>query len=98
MTANLPITAWDEIFPSTSMTVAAVDRLVLHCHIIEISGDSHRKAQASRRSGSKQPQQTERIGKQSAQLDHGRRHRSAHLAVAFGTGIRIEVLAVYVPG
>ena len=39
------------------MTVAAVDRLVHHCHIVEISGDSHRRAQASRRSGSKQPQQ-----------------------------------------
>jgi DNA replication protein DnaC len=37
--------------------VAAVDRLVHHCHIIEISGDSHRRAQASRRSGSHKPQQ-----------------------------------------
>jgi DNA replication protein DnaC len=39
------------------MTVAAVDRLVHHCHIVEVSGDSHRRAQASRRSGSQQPQQ-----------------------------------------
>ena len=63
ITANQPFTAWDEIFPSSSLpkasakrlTVAAVDRLVHHCHIVEISGDSHRRAQASRRSGSKQP-------------------------------------------
>ena len=57
ITANQPFTDWDEIFPSSSMTVAAVDRLVHHCHIIEISGDSHRRAQASRRSGGQQPKQ-----------------------------------------
>ncbi len=56
ITANQPFTAWDEIFPSSSMTVAAVDRLVHHCHIVEISGDSHRRAQASRRSGTRQPE------------------------------------------
>jgi hypothetical protein len=39
------------------MTVAAVDRLVHHCHIVEISGDSHRRAQVSRRSGNKLPEQ-----------------------------------------
>ena len=39
------------------MTVAAVYRLVHHCHIIEISGDSHRRAQASRRSGARQTEQ-----------------------------------------
>ncbi|WP_322763696.1 IS21-like element helper ATPase IstB [Cyanobium usitatum] len=57
ITANQPFTDWDEIFPSSSMTVAAVDRLVHHCHIIEISGDSHGRAQASRRSGGQQPKQ-----------------------------------------
>ncbi len=51
ITANQPFTAWDEIFPSSAMTVAAVDRLVHHCHIIEISGDSHRRADADRRAG-----------------------------------------------
>jgi DNA replication protein DnaC len=51
ITANQPFTAWDEIFPSSSMTVAAVDRLVHHCHIVEISGDSHRRADAERRAG-----------------------------------------------
>jgi hypothetical protein len=34
------------------MSVAAVDRLVHHCHIVEISGDSHRRSQAIRRRGS----------------------------------------------
>ena len=51
ITANQPFTAWDEIFPSSSMTVAAVDRLVHHCRIVEISGDSHRRADADRRAG-----------------------------------------------
>lgn len=33
VTSNQPFREWDEIFPSGSMTVAAVDRLVHHCHI-----------------------------------------------------------------
>ena len=49
ITSNQPFTAWDEIFPNSSMTVAAVDRLVHHCHIVEITGDSHRREQAARR-------------------------------------------------
>jgi len=35
------------IFPSGSMTVAAVDRLVHHCHIVGIKGDSYRQKQAA---------------------------------------------------
>ncbi len=50
ITANQPFTAWEEIFPNGSMTVAAVDRLVHHCHILEISGASHRRQQARQRS------------------------------------------------
>jgi DNA replication protein DnaC len=51
ITANQPFSAWDEIFPSSSMTVAAVDRMVHHCHIVEISGYSLRRAAADRRVG-----------------------------------------------
>jgi DNA replication protein DnaC len=54
ITANQPFTASEEIFPSSSMTVAAVDRLVHHCHIVEISGESHRRAQAGRHGGARQ--------------------------------------------
>ena len=50
ITANQPFTAWEEIFPKGSMTVAAVDRLVHHCHILEIIGASHHRQQASQRS------------------------------------------------
>ena len=49
ITSNQPFTAWEEIFPSSSMTVAAVDRLVHHCRIVEISGESHRRQQAAQR-------------------------------------------------
>ncbi|MCP9810052.1 ATP-binding protein, partial [Cyanobium sp. HWJ4-Hawea] len=38
---------WDQIFPSGSMTVAAVDRLVHHCHIVGIKGESYRQKQAA---------------------------------------------------
>jgi DNA replication protein DnaC len=57
ITANQPFTAWEEIFPNGSMTVAAVDRLVHHCHIAEISGASHRRQQASQRSKARRTSQ-----------------------------------------
>ena len=43
VTSNQPFRDWDEIFQSGSMTVAAVDRLVHHCHIVGIKGDSYRQ-------------------------------------------------------
>ena len=43
VTSNQPFREWDEIFPSGSMTVAAVDRLVHHCHIVGIKGESYRQ-------------------------------------------------------
>ena len=49
VTSNQPFREWDEIFPSGSMTVAAVDRLVHHCRIVEISGESYRQRQAKAR-------------------------------------------------
>jgi DNA replication protein DnaC len=48
-TSNHPCREWDDIFPSGSMTVAAVDPLVPHAHIIGIQGESYRyKAAAAR--------------------------------------------------
>ncbi len=49
LTSNQPFREWDEIFPSGSMTVAAVDRLVHHCHIVGIKGESYRQKTAAAR-------------------------------------------------
>jgi len=51
VTSNQPFSEWENVFSTSAMTVAAVDRLVHHCHIVEISGDSHRRADADRRAG-----------------------------------------------
>src|SRR5690554_3338670 len=38
VTANQPFSEWDQIFPDSMMTVAAVDRLIHHATIIELEG------------------------------------------------------------
>lgn len=43
ITSNHPFSAWDNIFPDSMMAVAAVDRLVHHADIIEMTGESYRK-------------------------------------------------------
>lgn len=54
ITSNHPFSAWDSIFPDNMMAVAAVDRLVHHADIIELTGESYRKrAQADRKKESK---------------------------------------------
>ena len=45
ITSNQPFSQWDQIFPDSMMTVAAVDRVIHHAHIIEIEGESYRKKQ-----------------------------------------------------
>jgi DNA replication protein DnaC len=47
VTSNQPLREWDDIFPSGSMAVAAVDRLVHHSHIIGITGESYRQKAAA---------------------------------------------------
>lgn len=42
ITSNLPLDQWDSIFNDPAMTVALVDRLTHHCHLIEMNGDSYR--------------------------------------------------------
>ena len=46
ITANHSFNNWDQIFSDTTMTVAAIDRLVHHASIIEIDADSFRKKEA----------------------------------------------------
>jgi len=46
ITSNQPFADWDRIFPDQIMTVAAIDRLVHHASIIEVSSDSYRRKQA----------------------------------------------------
>jgi DNA replication protein DnaC len=48
VTSNQPFAEWDRIFPDQMMTVAAVDRLIHHASIIEISSDSYRRKEALR--------------------------------------------------
>ena len=49
ITANHPFSAWDNIFSDSTMTVAAVDRLVHHALILEIQAESFRQASAKQR-------------------------------------------------
>jgi len=44
--SNQPFSQWDQIFPDTMMTVAAIDRIIHHATIIEIEGESYRKKQS----------------------------------------------------
>jgi DNA replication protein DnaC len=46
VTTNLPFQQWESIFQDTAMTVALVDRLTHHCHILEMNGDSYRFKQS----------------------------------------------------
>lgn len=48
ITSNQPFGEWDQIFPDSTMTVAAIDRLIHHATIINIQEQSYRKAQANK--------------------------------------------------
>ena len=46
ITSNQPFSQWDHIFSDSTMTVAAIDRLVHHSHIFDIQAKSYRKRYA----------------------------------------------------
>jgi DNA replication protein DnaC len=54
VTSNQSFRECDDICPSGSRTVAAVDRLVHHRHIIGIKGESYRQKAAAARVSSDQ--------------------------------------------
>ncbi len=47
ITSNQPFGQWEALFQDKAMTVAAIDRLVHHATIIEMTGESHRRRQAT---------------------------------------------------
>lgn len=47
ITSNQPFKEWDQIFPDNIMAVAAIDRLVHHSTIINITDDSYRRRQST---------------------------------------------------
>ena len=42
ITTNLPLGQWDEVFTGQIAATAILDRLIHHCHLINITGDSFR--------------------------------------------------------
>ena len=42
ITTNLPMGRWDELFTGKMAASAILDRLLHHCHILSITGDSYR--------------------------------------------------------
>ena len=49
LTSNLPFSQWERIFKDPMTTAAAIDRLVHHSVILELTNDSYRMATAQRR-------------------------------------------------
>jgi DNA replication protein DnaC len=50
ITSNQPFSQWEALFQDKAMTVAAVDRLVHHATILELTGESYRRREAAKRS------------------------------------------------
>ena len=42
ITTNLPVGRWDELFTGKIAATAILDRLMHHCHVLSITGDSYR--------------------------------------------------------
>jgi len=49
ISSNLVFSQWDRIFKDPLTTAAAIDRLVHHCTILEMTGDSYRTEEAKKR-------------------------------------------------
>lgn len=42
ITTNLPMSRWDELFTGQLAATAILDRVLHHCHVLSITGDSYR--------------------------------------------------------
>ncbi len=64
ITSNLVFSQWDQIFKDAMTTAAAIDRLVHHSVILELTGSSYRSEQAKKRNPSrKQDAETKKADK-----------------------------------
>lgn len=59
ITSNLVFSQWDKIFKDTMTTAAAIDRVVHHAHILELSGPSYRTGEAKKRNAIKHDDEVE---------------------------------------
>ena len=57
ITSNLVFSEWDKIFKDPMTTAAAIDRVVHHSTILELSGESYRAEAAQKRNKKRIPQQ-----------------------------------------
>lgn len=55
ISSNLVFSQWDKIFKDSMTTAAAIDRLVHHCVILELTGQSYRNQEAQKRNMLSQP-------------------------------------------
>lgn len=53
ITTNLPFSKWNEIFYTERLTTAILDRIIHHCEIVEISGESFRFSQSVKKNDKK---------------------------------------------
>ena len=51
VTTNRAFTEWGDLFPNATCVVPLVDRLVHHCEIVQIEGESYRLKEARERAG-----------------------------------------------
>jgi len=48
---NLPFAQWPQVFGDETMTVALLDRLTHHSHVLMFNGESYRMRESRRRAG-----------------------------------------------
>lgn len=53
ITSNLEFAKWTSVFGDEQLTVALLDRLTHHCHILEMNGDSYRFRESLKRKSGK---------------------------------------------
>jgi len=51
VSSNQPFSEWENVFSTSTMTVAAVDRFVDHSTLIQINGESYRRQRERRMGG-----------------------------------------------